>query len=85
MPGLYSGPGTIAVPRLDQALPVNLPPPASISDATAIKQYYAIFDGPARWKAGIRTPREALAPARKLNLSFKVRERGKPLVTTHLN
>jgi hypothetical protein len=63
----------------------NLPPPASISDATAIKQYYAIFDGPARWKAGARTPQEALAPARKLNLSFKVRERGKPLVTTHLN
>ncbi len=62
----------------------NLPPPAGISDAAAIKQYYAIFDGPARWKAGVRTPQEALAP-RKLNLSFKVRERGKPLVTTHLN
>ena len=63
----------------------NLPPPASISDATAIKQYYAIFDGPVRWKAGVRIPQEPLAPPRKLNLSFKVRERGKPLATTHLN
>ena len=62
----------------------NLPPPAGISDAAAIKQYYAIFDGPARWKAGVRTPQESLAP-RKLNLSFKVRERAKPLATTHLN
>ena len=62
----------------------NLPPPAGISDAAAIKQYYAIFDGPARWKVGVRTPQESLAP-RKLNLSFKVRERGKPLVITHLN
>ena len=62
----------------------NLPPPAGISDAAAIKQYYAIFNGPARWKAGIRTPQESLAQ-RKLNLSFKVRERGKPLATTHLN
>jgi hypothetical protein len=61
----------------------NLPPPAGISDAAALKQYYAIFDGPARWKAEVRIPQEALAPARKLNLSFKVRERGKPLVTTH--
>ena len=63
----------------------NLPPPVGISDAEAIRKYYAIFDGPARWKAGVRTPQEALAPARKLNLSFKVRERGKPLATTHLN
>ena len=57
----------------------------AISDATAIKQYYAIFDGPARWKAVVRTPQEAMAPGRKLNVSFKVREGGKPLATTHLN
>ena len=63
----------------------NLPPPAGISDAAAIKQYYAIFDGPARWKAVVRTPQEAMAPGRKLNVSFKVREGGKPLATTHLN
>jgi hypothetical protein len=63
----------------------NLPSPEGISDAAATKKYYAIFDGPARWKAGLRIPQEALAPARKLNLSFKVRARGKPLVTTHLN
>jgi hypothetical protein len=63
----------------------NLPPPTSITDAVSIKRYYAIFDGPARWKPGVRTPQEALAPARKLNLSFKFRERGKPLVTIHLN
>ena len=63
----------------------TLPPPVGLIEAASIKQYYAIFDGPARWKAGVRTPQEALTPARKLNLSFKVRERGKPLVTTHLN
>ena len=63
----------------------NLPPPAGVSDAFAIKQYYSIFDGQVRWKPGVRTPQEALAPSRKLNLSFKIRERGKPLVTTLLN
>jgi len=63
----------------------NLPPPVSISDAAAIKRYYAIFDGPVRWKAGVRTPQEAVASSRKLNLSFKIREQTKPLVTTDLN
>jgi hypothetical protein len=63
----------------------NLPPPAGISDAVAVKQYYAIFDCPARLKAEVRTPQEALAPSRKFNLSFKIRERATPLVTTHMN
>ncbi|HEY0256892.1 MAG TPA: hypothetical protein VGC39_05565 [Candidatus Methylacidiphilales bacterium] len=62
-----------------------LPPPVGLIEAASIKQYYAIFDSPARWKAGIRTPQEALAPAKKLNLSFKIRERGKPLASPHLN
>lgn len=63
----------------------NLPPPVGVSDAVAIKQYYAIFDGQVLWKPGVRPPQEALAPSRKFNLRFKIRERGKPLVTTHLN
>jgi hypothetical protein len=63
----------------------NLTPPVGASDAAAVKEYYAIFDGLVRWKAGIRTPHEAIAPARKVNLSFKIRERGKPLAATHLN
>jgi hypothetical protein len=62
----------------------KLPPPAGISDAVAIKEYYDIFDGPVRWKTGIRTPQETLAPPRKLNLSFKIREREKPLATTRM-
>jgi hypothetical protein len=60
----------------------NLPPPHGVSDAAAIKAYYAIFDGPARWKAEIRIPQETIAPLRKLNLHFKIRERGQPLAAT---
>jgi hypothetical protein len=63
----------------------TLPPPAGVSDSAAIKKYYAIFDGQVRWKPGVRIPQEALAPSRKLNLRFKVRERGKPLAATHMN
>ncbi len=63
----------------------NLPPPAGVSDAAAIKEYYAIFDGPVRWKAGVRTPEEAFAPARKARLGFKMRERGKPLAVSQMN
>jgi hypothetical protein len=63
----------------------DLPPPAGVSDPAAIKAYYAIFDGLARWKEGIRIPQEIVAPLRKLNLHFKVRERGQTLAATHAN
>jgi len=55
----------------------NLPPPVGIVEPVATKEYYAIFDGPVRWKAGIRTPQEVLTLTRKPGLGFKIRERGK--------
>ena len=63
----------------------NLPPPFGINEASAIKEYYAIFDGPVRWKPGIRTPREEIIPAKKANRSFKVRERESSFATAPTN
>jgi hypothetical protein len=51
-----------------------LPPPLGVTEASSIKAYYAIFDGPARWKPGIRTPLEEVTPPKKSNRSFKIRE-----------
>ena len=62
-----------------------LPPPAGISEPAAIKTYYAIFNGPVRWKTGIRTPEESLIPARKPGLGFKIRARGMPVATFQMN
>ncbi len=59
----------------------SLPPLAGISEPGAIKAYYAIFDGPVRWKAGVRTPQETSVPSRKAHLGSKIHERGKPLIT----
>ena len=63
----------------------TLPPPAGVSEPAAIKAYYAIFDGPVRWKAGSRTPQEVLVSTRKPSLGFKVRERGKSVRTFQMN
>lgn len=60
----------------------NVPPPAGVEDSAAIKKYYAIFDGPVRWKAGVRPLQEAPTPAKKSNGSFKIRQRGMPLAIT---
>ena len=63
----------------------NLPPPIGVEDPAAIKKYYAIFDGAARWKAGVRTPQEATAPAKRPKLNFKARARGVPLAATQMS
>ena len=63
----------------------TLPPPNGISEPAAIKAYYAIFDGPVRWKAGIRTPQETLIPTRKPSLRFKSRERGTSVAPFQMN
>jgi hypothetical protein len=63
----------------------TLAPPAGMSDATAVRAYYAIFDGPARWKKEIRNPQENLASAGKSNSRFKIRGRGTAFATTHMN
>lgn len=46
-------------------------PPTGMTDVSAISAYYQIFKGPARWKAGIRTPQEMEVPVGKLNPPFK--------------
>ena len=65
----------------------NLPPPIGIDveDPAAVKKYYSIFDGAVRWKAGVRTPQEATAPAKRPKLNFKARARGVPLATTQMS
>jgi hypothetical protein len=63
----------------------TFPPPAGVSDAAAIKEYYAIFDAPVRWKAGVRTLEEVFAPVRRASFGFKMRERGKPLAVSQMN
>jgi hypothetical protein len=63
----------------------NLPPPFGVKDASAIKEYYKIFDGPARWKAGIRTPQEEIVPVRKTNRNLKPREHGRSFAAAPLN
>jgi hypothetical protein len=49
-----------------------------------LETYYAFFDGPARWKAGIRIPQDTIAQLR-LNLHFKIREQGPHLAAAHVN
>jgi hypothetical protein len=63
----------------------TLPPPAGISEPAAIKAYYAIFDGPVRWKAEVRTPQEVLTPVRKPGHGFKSRERGTLVATFQMS
>jgi len=63
----------------------NLPPPIGVEDPAAIKKYYFIFDGAVRWKAGVRTPQEAAAPAKRPTLKFRAHERGIPLATAPMS
>ncbi len=45
--------------------------PATLSDPASIQAYYAVFNSPAIWKPGTRTPQEMLAPAVKMSVRFK--------------
>ncbi len=45
--------------------------PAMLNDPAAIQAYYAVFDSPAIWKPGNRTPQETLVPAAKMTTRFK--------------
>jgi hypothetical protein len=47
------------------------PAPATINEPAALAVYYAIFDGPATWKPGVRTPQEMLPPEVKTKVRFK--------------
>ena len=71
-----------AVARLKNLLP---PIGIDVEDPAAVKKYYSIFDGAVRWKAGVRTPQEAAAPAKRPTLKFRARERGIPLATAPMS
>jgi len=45
--------------------------PQAFKEAAAITAYYAFFNNPAFWKAGIRAPHETDVPAVKMSARFK--------------
>jgi len=47
------------------------PAPGALQEPAAISAYYAVFNSPARWKPGIRTPQEIPSLAVKKTLRFK--------------
>jgi hypothetical protein len=45
--------------------------PVTLNEPASITAYYAVFNSPAIWKPGTRTPQEMLAPAVKMSARFK--------------
>jgi len=45
--------------------------PVTLNEPAAFATYYAVFNSPAFWKPGNRTPQETLAPAVKMTARFK--------------
>jgi hypothetical protein len=45
--------------------------PVMLNEPAAITAYYAVFNSPAIWKPGTRTPQEMFAPAVKMTARFK--------------